>query len=74
MLDTFWVVTTWVLAIVCLIGNVLNVKKLRICFLIWIACNVVWIIFDATHGNYARVLLDSVQIGFSVWGFISWKK
>ena len=70
--DTVWLVSTWVLAVVCLIGNILNVKKLRVCFLIWIACNIVWIIYDVTHQNYARVLLDSVQIGFDLWGFIKW--
>lgn len=73
MLDTFWLVTTWVLAVICLGGNVLNVKKIRYCFLIWIACNVVWIVFDIINSNYARVVLDTVQIGFDLWGFLKWK-
>ena len=74
MMDEIWIIITWTLAVICLAGNVLNVKKIRFCFLIWMACNIVWIVYDVIHTNYARVLLDSVQIGFDLWGFITWKK
>lgn len=71
-MELFWLVSTWVLAVTCLLGNIFNVMKLRVCFLIWIACNIFWIVYDVMHSNYARVLLDTVQIGFDLWGFIKW--
>lgn len=64
----------WVLTIVSLIGNYLNCRKIRICFVVWIACNVGWILIDFYNAVYSRAVLDLVQIGFSVYGLNKWSK
>ena len=65
---------TWVLTAISLFGNWLNCRKLRICFIVWIFCNVGWLGYDFAGSVYARAVLDSVQIGFSVYGYINWRK
>jgi len=65
---------TWILTAVCLAGTVLNVKKKRLCFVLWAVGNIAWLIYDIASGLYSRALLDAVQLGFAVWGLYEWKK
>lgn len=63
-----------VLTIISLVGNYLNCRKLRICFVLWIVCNIGWIYVDFNSGAYSRMILDAVQIGFSFYGYRNWGK
>jgi len=65
---------TWTTTIICLTGNVFNVKKSVICFYIWTLGNVLWLTYDCYSGLYSRAFLDIVQTVFSVWGIIEWSK
>ncbi len=65
---------SWILSIGCLIGTFLNCKKIRICFIIWLFCNIGWLILDIDQENYGRALLDFVQFLTAIWGFIEWGK
>lgn len=64
----------WVVTAICLVGNVLNVKKKAACFYVWILSNVFWLVYDLDTGLYSRAVLDIVQTAFSVWGAIEWGK
>ena len=64
---------TWILTAVCLAGTVLNVKKKRLCFVLWAFGNIAWLIYDIASELYSRALLDAVQLGFAVWGLYEWK-
>lgn len=65
---------TWILTAISLFGNFLNCRRKRICFLLWIGCNVGWLMIDITNAVYSRAILDAVQIAFAVYGFKEWKK
>ena len=65
---------TWVLSIVSIIGTWLNAKKLRCCFIIWIACNTGWFIWDIYNNVYSRAALDMVQTAFCILGLYEWRK
>lgn len=65
---------TWILTAISLFGNWLNCRKLRVCFIVWILCNVGWLSYDLAGFVYARAVLDAVQIGFSIYGYINWRK
>lgn len=67
-------VIAWVLTVVSLTGNMMNCMRLRACFVIWTVCNLGWTIIDMQSRVYSRAILDSVQICFSVYGFIKWGK
>lgn len=65
---------TWAVTAICLAGTVLNVKRSRWCFVLWIAGNIAWMIYDVRSGLYSRAVLDLVQLGFAVWGLVEWTK
>ena len=65
---------TWALTALSLLGTVLNVKKLRCCFYLWTVANILWLIYDIYIGLYSRALLDTVQLGFAIWGIIEWRR
>jgi len=63
---------TWLLTIACLVGSWFNARKRKCCFLIWVACNIGWLIFDIGSGNYARAALDIAQAAISIYGYVTW--
>jgi hypothetical protein len=64
----------WVLTAASLTGNMFNCLRWRMCFMIWIVCNIGWTVIDVQNGAYSRAILDTVQICFSVFGYIEWGK
>lgn len=64
----------WIVTIASLFGNFLNSIRIKECFLIWIGCNIYFMAVDISGGVYSRAVLDGVQIGFSVFGYIVWKR
>jgi hypothetical protein len=67
-------VFTWFVTLLCLTGTVLNVKKNALCFWLWSAGNIAWLIYDVYSGLYSRALLDTVQLVFAIWGIFAWRK
>ena len=63
-----------ILTIGCLLGSLLNCKKMNICFIIWALCNIGWFYVDFMNDAYSRMLLDIVQIGFNIYGLKQWTK
>lgn len=65
---------TWILTAASLLGNFLNCIRVKECFLIWIACNFGWMIYDYKAGVMSRVFLDFVQSCLCVYGFWKWRE
>lgn len=59
---------------ICLIGTILNVKKVLLCFILWVVGNALWMYYDISITLYSRALLDLVQLLLAVWGYIEWKR
>ena len=69
-----WLETaTWALAVISLIGTVLNVKKIKYCFYIWTVSNTLWLAYDLYIGLYSRALLDVVHLALALWGIYAWR-
>lgn len=62
-----------ILTIISLTGNYLNCRRIRACFIVWIICNIGWTAVDIINTAYSRAVLDVVQIGFSIYGFVMWR-
>lgn len=62
----------FILTIGCLIGNYLNCRRQKICFIIWIFCNIGWFYVDLMNAAYSRMSLNVVQIMFNIYGFNQW--
>jgi len=64
----------WTLAILSLIGTVLNVLKHRAGFGIWMLTNAGWIVVNVEKDIPAQAVLFAAYLTVSFWGFFAWKK
>lgn len=65
---------SWITTAICLLGTILNVKKLNTCFYLWLLGNILWLCIDIYNGLWSRAILDIVQGVLAVWGIIEWRK
>ena len=65
---------TWVLTIASIVGVVLNIKKHRLCFLIWAITNFMWAIVDYQAGLYAQSALFGIYFLLALYGLWEWRK
>jgi nicotinamide riboside transporter PnuC len=63
----------WTLALVSLVGVVLNVRKDRRCYLLWLGSNLAWAEVDLRAGLPAQASLMLVYAGLAVWGWLAWR-
>lgn len=64
----------WFLTIASVVGTVLNVKKMKVCFVIWLVTNVGWCVIDWVVGLYAQSAMFAIYVGLSVWGIVEWRR
>jgi len=64
----------WVITVLSLIGVVLNIKKRKECFLIWLFTNTVWMIYDFRIGAVEQGFLFMIYTGLAIWGIFEWYK
>lgn len=64
---------TWLLAALSLVGVWLNIKKKSTCFIIWLATNASWTIYDFSIGAYAQSVLFFIYTILAVYGLYEWK-
>lgn len=64
----------WVATILTLIGVVLNIKKIRVCFIIWFVANSFWIYIMAMSQHWGMVICQIVFCATCVWGWFAWAK
>jgi nicotinamide riboside transporter PnuC len=63
----------WVIMGLSLAGTILNVKKKRICFILWGISNAVWVVVDFQKGIPQQAILQVVYLLISIWGLIEWR-
>lgn len=51
----------WALTALSLLGVVLNIKKKRSCFVLWIITNGLWAAVDFYSGLQAQAILDNID-------------
>ena len=66
-------IISWITTAICLLGTILNVKKLNACFYLWLIGNILWLCIDIYNGLWSRAILDIVQGVLAVWGIIEWR-
>ncbi len=67
-------IVIWITAVASLVAVILNIRRHRVCFGIWLATNLSWMVIDFTHGVYGQAFLQAVYAGLSVWGLIEWRR
>lgn len=67
-------IIVWFFSILNIFGTILNVKMNYRAFVIWTFCNIFWLSYDIVTHQYARILVDIINLSTSTWGMISWYK
>lgn len=67
-------IISWITTAICLTGTVLNVKKINMCFWLWLIGNILWLCIDIYNRLWSRAILDIVQGVLALWGIIEWNK
>ncbi len=65
---------SWLVSGISLLATVLNIRRIRVCFLLWLGTNLAWAYCDLAHGLYARAPLDAAYAGLALWGWYAWGK
>ena len=63
----------WILATASLVGVVLNIRKRRACFAVWMVTNASWSIVDARAGLGAQAALMATYALLAMWGLVAWR-
>jgi nicotinamide riboside transporter PnuC len=69
----FIVCFSWVLALIAIIGVVLNIQKKPSGFIFYTISNIGWVLVNLYYEIYAQMFLFSVFTVLSIYGWISWK-
>ena len=63
----------WLLAGFSFVGVLLNIKRKRVCFVIWIFTNASWMVVDWQAGLIAQSVVFMAYTGLAVWGLWEWR-
>jgi nicotinamide riboside transporter PnuC len=69
----FIICFSWILALIAIIGVVLNIQKKPSGFIFYTISNIGWILVNLYYEIYAQMFLFSVFTVLSIYGWISWK-
>lgn len=64
---------SWVLALIAIIGVVLNIQKKPSGFIFYTISNIGWVLVNFYYEIYAQMFLFSVFTVLSIYGWITWK-
>lgn len=62
----------WFVTYFSIIGTILNIFKLPVCFVIWIITNAFWSIYNLRKKETQLSFIFMIYLVLSVIGFISW--
>lgn len=64
----------WSLVAASLTGVVLNIRRRRECFYVWMVTNSLWCGVDVWHGIWSQAILQALYVGLAIWGLIEWNR
>jgi len=59
---------------VALVGLIFNIRRRRVCFVLWLLSNGYWCYYNFAAGEYAQAVLFAVFFVVSIIGFFAWRK
>jgi nicotinamide riboside transporter PnuC len=64
----------WLMAVISLVGVVLNIHGYRVCFVLWAISNATWAVADYRHGLPQQAALQAVYFLLSLYGIWKWSR
>lgn len=65
---------TWSFTAIAVAGSILNIRKNKACFPVWLVSNAGWIVYNYWKGIPAQSALFVIYTGLSIWGWITWNR
>lgn len=62
----------WVIATIAVIGVVYNVRKNRLCFVLWLVTNGFWFYRNIRIGEYGQAVTFAAFFGVCLYGIFAW--
>lgn len=63
----------WLVTVASIVATVANIHKRQWCFVIWLATNILWALYDVHKTAYPQAALQIVYAGLSAWGIWKWR-
>jgi nicotinamide riboside transporter PnuC len=63
---------SWIVALISIVGIILNIYKNKYCFAIWMVTNFSWMIIDFYKGIYSQAFLFLIYFILAIYGFVKW--
>lgn len=64
----------WIASILSIAGAILNARKMKIGFVIWIISNLIWAGLSIVKKDYAQTLVWLVYTVISIYGLCKWSE
>jgi len=64
----------WIFSLVSIVAAVFNIKKKKVCFLIWTASNIGFITINVLTQTYGQLPLWVAFSILNIYGYIRWRK
>lgn len=62
----------WILTAVSVAGVVLNARRARSCFVVWMFTNAGWVVYNVRLRAWELVALFAVYLALAVYGWFKW--
>jgi nicotinamide riboside transporter PnuC len=62
----------WALTIASITATILNIKKYRVAFPMWIFTDSTWALYNFSKGTYSASAMFTVYAILAVWGTFEW--
>lgn len=67
-------IVSYIVSAFSLLGTVMNIKKLRACFIVWLFTNGFWLVYSILTEQYSRAILDFIYLLLAIYGIYEWSK
>lgn len=64
----------WFITCFSIAGVILNIRKSKICFIIWTFTNASWMVVDFIRGIYSQSFLFFIYFILAIYGLYKWAK
>ena len=70
-----WHIISWIGAFTAIIAYIFNIRKNKICFILWEIAAILFIISNI-YGNldYGQATLNTFYLGMNAYGWYKWRK
>lgn len=58
----------WIATVICIVGTIVNIKRINWCFYCWLVGEIMWLAFDLSSEYNHRAILDAIGVVLAIIG------